>query len=60
MPEEDELLTQEKVNLFEDILSDINASQGSWTDRRDKLKALLSEDALSDLEEIAGWFADEG
>jgi gluconate kinase len=52
------ILTQSQINALENVLAEINRGVGTWQERRDALREALSEEALSNLEEVAGWFAE--
>lgn len=48
--------TSKEREQFEEVLSEINKSEGTWQERKEQLVSELSDDAVMDLQEIAGWF----
>jgi hypothetical protein len=53
---QEKLLTSEHALHLETLLEIIVDADGSWREKKEQLHNELTQDAINNLEEIAGWF----
>lgn len=49
-------ISSKRLEIFEDVLSDIVNADGSADEKKEELEELLSPSAQTDIEELASWF----